>query len=146
MQVGTFGPGPDFSAAADKSITIRAEVLEPPDGESLSKYLGKLLQADLKSADKLDDNSPLEVRGLFTASDVDCGFRTGDASLAAKVSLFKQGRQIFEKEVSVSDRWESSILADIAIPEAVNHYTGLYDKLVYKLLTDPDFKAAARAP
>ena len=49
------------------------------------------------------------------------------------------------KQLDVSQNWDSSIIGAVAIPVAEAGYSGLYTALIEKLLTDPDFIAAAQA-
>ena len=46
--------------------------------------------------------------------------------------------------MSVDAKWESTFIGAVAIPDAMNNYYALYDKLTLSLLTDADFKAAAK--
>lgn len=143
MRVDNFSLAPGLSPSSYKSVTIRSVVLAAPGGGTLADYLQQTLAADLRADGKLDDKSALAVSGILTGSDVSSAIGTGTGSLAAKFSLKKEGKVVFEKDLSVSDQWDSSFIGAEAIPDAMNHYTALYDKIVLKLLTDTDFKAAA---
>ena len=143
MRVGTFAPAPTLPASKDKSIGSRAVTLEPPGG-SLAKYLGNALENDLRMGGKLDPKADLVLEGLLTASDLDTGMDTGKGNLGAKFSLKRDGKSIFEKDLSVQAQWDSSFVGAVAIPEAINQYTALYDKLATALFTDSDFKAAVK--
>jgi hypothetical protein len=129
----------------DAEIAVRGGVQPAPDG-SFAKYLGEVLAADLKSAGKLDPNSTLIVSGVVTNTHVDSGQSTGTshAALAAKFTLVKNDKTVFEKTLSVESSWDSNFFGDIAIPDAVNHYMGLFQALATRLFTDPEFVAAAR--
>jgi len=39
-------------------------------------------------------------------------------------------------------KWDSSVIGDIAVPEAISQYSSLYKILVKKLFNDNDFQAA----
>jgi hypothetical protein len=142
MRVGTFALSPGRNASMDKSVQIRSVSLSSPDDGSFAVYLGKALETDLRAAGKLDQNSNLIVQGLLTDSGVDAGISTGDAVLGAKFSLLRNGETVFDKEITVRSKWASSFVGAEAIPEAINQYTALYDKLVLQLVTDGDFKLA----
>ena len=142
MRLGTFALAPGRSAAMDKGVVIRSVNLTSPDGGSFASYLSKALETDLRAAGKYDESSVLVVQGLLTDSSVDAGISTGDAVLGAKFSLVRSGNAIFEKEITVRSKWDSSFVGAVAIPEAVNQYSALYDKLVLQFLTDADFKRA----
>lgn len=141
MRVGTFVLAPGLHASMDKSIVSRSVSLEPPGG-SFAKYLGNALENDLRMGGKLDPKADLVLEGLLTASDLDTGISTGTGKLGAKFSLKRAGKSIFEKDLSVRAQWDSSFIGVEAIPEAINQYTTLYDKLATALFTDSDFKAA----
>ena len=144
LKVADFSLAPGMSQSSYSSVTIRSVVLSPPGGGDLAAYLQHTLEADLRAGGKLDDKSALGVSGILTKSDVSSAIGTGSGSLAAKFSLRKADKVVFEKDFSVSDQWDSSFIGAEAIPDAMNHYTALYDKLVQKLLTDTDFEAAAK--
>jgi hypothetical protein len=145
LKVGAFTPGPGRPTEMDAQITVRGGVQPAPDG-SFAKYLGEVLAADLKSAGKLDPNSTLVVSGLVTDTHVDSGMPAGAAraALAAKFTLMKDGKTAFEKTLSVESVWDSNFVGAVAIPDAINHYMGLFQTLATKLFTDPEFVAATR--
>jgi len=142
MRVGAFAPAPGLPASLDRSAGIRAVSLSSPEDGSFAKYLGKTLETDLRMTGKLDPNSDLVVDGLLTASEVDSS--VGTAKLGAKFSLTRDGKPVFEKTLWVDAKWESTFVGAVAIPDAINNYTALYDKLALSLLTDADFKVAAK--
>jgi len=145
MRVGTFALAPGLPASMDRSIGSRSVSLEPPEG-SLAKYLATTLETDLRLGGKLDPNADLVLEGLLTASDLDTGMSTGNGKLGAKFSLKRGGKSIFEKDLLVTAQWDSSFLGAVAIPEAINQYTTLYDKLAAALFADGDFKIAVKSP
>lgn len=142
MHLGTFAVAPGRSASMDKGVIIRSVNLTSPDSGSFAAYLGKALETDLRAAGKYDESSVLVVQGLLTDSNVDAGIVTGDAVLGARFSLLRGGNPIFEKEMTVQSKWDSSFVGAVAIPAAVNQYSALYDKLVLQFLTDDDFRRA----
>jgi hypothetical protein len=143
MNVGEFVPGPGRPTDMDKTIAARGGIDKAPEG-SFAKYLADTLSVELKGAGKLDPNATLTVTGVITDTKLTSEIGTPTAKLAARFTLTRNGRQVFQKELSVSDTWDWQYFADIAIPDAFNHYAGLFPKLVGVLLSDPDFKAAAK--
>jgi hypothetical protein len=144
MKVGTFAPSPALARGDDSSTTIRASVLSPPD-KSFAKYLGRTIEEDLKAAGRLDVNADLVVEGLLTETHVDSTMGTATAKLGAQFSLKRAGQTVFDKHLVVDSKWDSSFIGAVAIPDAANHYTMLYDELAKSLFSDPDFLAAAKA-
>lgn len=144
MNVGAFTPGPGQPAAMDRSITVRAGAQPAPPG-GFAKYLGDTIAAELKSAGKLDPNATLVVSGVVTDTHVDSAMPTAHAKLAARFMLVRNGKPVFEKTLAVEETWEGAFIGAVAIPDAFNHYTGLFPKLAAKLYADPEFQAAAKA-
>ena len=143
MKVGAFTPGPGHPSQMDKSITIRAGAQPAPPG-GYAKYLGDTLAAQLQAAGKLDPNSTLVVSGVVTDTHVDSNMPTAHAMLGAHFTLVRGGQTVFEKTLSVEAQWDGEFIGAVAIPDAFNHYTGLFPALTNKLFADPDFIAAAR--
>ena len=146
IHVATFAVAPGHSDSMDKSVVIRSVNLSSPDNGSFAQYLQKTLETDLNAAGKLNPNSDFTLQGLLTESDVDSGIGTGSASLGAEFSLQKAGKTVFDKKLRVDSKWDSSFIGAEAIPDAMNQYSSLYDKLAVKLLSDDEFKAALAAP
>jgi len=142
MAVGSFTLAPGLPASLDRSASIRAVSLSSPEDGSFAKYLGKVLETDLRLSGKLDPNADTVLSGLLTASSVDSESDKGRATLGAKFSLLRAGKRVFEKTLKVDATWDSTFIGAVAIPDAINNYTALYDKLALSLLTDADFKAA----
>jgi hypothetical protein len=141
MRVGEFALEPGQPAKSDKSVVLRSVVLSAPDG-SFSHYLGKTLEAQLRAAGKLDPESGIVVEGLLTKSGASAGLSDGQAALAARFMVRKDGRTVFDKELTVRSNWDSTFVGVVAIPDAINQYSSLYDRLVHQLFADPDFRRA----
>jgi hypothetical protein len=141
MNVGTFAPAPGLSN--DQSMHIRGLTLVSPFDKSFALYLGKTIEADLSAAGKFDAASDLVLNGVLTRNDVDAPIGTGTGALGAKFSLSRAGTIIFERDLAVDAKWDSAFLGAIAIPEAANHYSELYDMLARSLFSNADFVAAA---
>lgn len=146
MQVGRFAPDPKLKPELDRSVTIRSWTVSSPVDGSFARHLGATLTANLRAAGKLDPNAALTVEGLLTDIDVGSGLPDGHARLSARFSLMRDGRPVFERPLKAEATWSSSFIGAEAIPDASNHFNRLFDDLVLKLVSDPDFKAAAKAP
>lgn len=144
MAIGDFTPGPGDPTAMDKRVTVRAGVQAAPGG-SFAKYLGDTVAAQLKAAGKLDPASPLKLSAVVVDTHVDSALPKAHGSLAAHFTLTRDGKPVFDKVLSVESDWDSNLLGGIAIPDAFLHYNALFATLTTKLLSDPEFAAAARA-
>ncbi len=142
INVGEFVPGPNLSPSDDKSVTIRAINNFKAPGGSFAGALRDTLTADLRAAGRFDSASPYVLQGTLNSRNVDSSIGTGTASLDAKFTLLKGGKPVFDKDLAVSTKWNSSFIGAVAIPDAINNFTGLYEKLSLKLFSDPDLKAA----
>ena len=145
MNVGQFSLAPGRETSMDRSVVIRSVVLSSPDDGSFASYLKNTLETDLRAAGKYDPNASLSIAGALSDSHVDSGLSDGGARLAARFALARDGKTVFEKELAVDAAWPSSFVGAIAIPDAINNYSSLYEQLAIKLFQDPDFRAAASA-
>jgi hypothetical protein len=145
MRVGAFTPAPGEATEMDRSVSVRAGVQSAPGG-SFATYLGDLLEADLKSAGRFDASSDLVVSGVVTHTHVDSGLPHGHAALGATFHVTRGGVTVLDKALSTNATWDSDFVGAAAIPDALNHYLGLFEQKVRDLAADPDFRAAAHQP
>ncbi len=143
LAVGSFTAAPGNPTLMDHTLVIRAGAQSAPGG-SYARYLGDILTAELKGAGRFDPGADQVVTGVVTRTHLDSGLPKARAALAAKFTLVRAGRVVFEKTFAADAVWDSEIIGDVAIPDAFNHYMGLFPQLVGELLADPDFRAAAR--
>jgi hypothetical protein len=144
IKVGAFAPGPELPAAKDRSVNSRAAKVVATGG-SFAAHLGRTLETELNAAGKLDAASGLEVTGFLVESELHSASTvTADAVLAARFVLKRDGAVVYDKTLRVTDMWKSAFMGVEAIPDAINHYYGLYGTLTRTLLQDPDFIAAAK--
>lgn len=141
VAVGAFHTTPSLSGH-DQSISVRAGSMAVPGG--FAQYLGDTLTTELRAAGKLDPNAQVVVTGLLTDSHVDSEMPTGHGRLAATFTVTRDGKEVFSKPLTVTAEWPSAFMGAVAIPDAMNNYGALYPKLVAALLTDADFRSAAR--
>jgi len=129
-------------ASMDTSISgLRGNTLEPAKG-SWAQLLKDTLVVELTAAGLYDNNSPLVIEGQLVDSQLDAAISKGTGRLAARFNVARAGRVVYDKELAIDAVWESSFVAAVAIPEAINQYGALYKKLVAKLVDDPDFRRA----
>jgi hypothetical protein len=141
VAVGAFSTAPTLRGR-DQSISVRAGSMAVPGG--FAQYLGDTLTAELQAAGKLDAKSRITVSGILTDSHVDSAMPTGSGRLAATFVITRDGKEMFSKPFVVSAEWPSASMGAVAIPDAMNNYAALYPKLVAALLSDAEFKDAAR--
>ena len=144
IAVGTFELAPGLPAQMDKTVAIRLDSMKAPGGGSFSSYLRQTFETELTAAGKLNPQAAVSVSGQLTRSEIKTN-PAGEGLLAAKLKALRGGQVVYEKELTVSDAWEFQFIAAIAVPEAMNHYTALYPKLVAALFNDPGFRAAVKA-
>jgi hypothetical protein len=108
---------------------------------------------DLKPEDRLIAVRPQPAQMLFTFQT--CDAPNGRATKGSKPKVLEAIRQsglffdISETPTpngAVDRAWPSDFFADIAVPDATNHYVGLFNQLSGRLFADPDFRHAAAAP
>ncbi|HEY0105439.1 MAG TPA: hypothetical protein VGB91_05090 [Rhizomicrobium sp.] len=145
IALGTFGPGGSVSASDDRATTVRAINTLAAPGGTFSGYLKTTIESDLRAAGRLDPNAPVVLEGLLTRREIVSSVGTGRAALAAHFTLRRDARVLLEKDIAVDATWDSSFLGAVAIPDAINNFTGLFERLSVKLLTDPDVKSALDA-
>jgi hypothetical protein len=139
---GKFTLAPGKPASMDTNVGgLRGLSVAAPNG-SYALYLRDVLATELKAAGLYDEKSAVVIDGQLTDSQVDAAISTGTGRLAARFTVSRAGKQVFDKELSVSAKWESSFVGAVAIPAALNQYTSFYKSLVAKLLDDPDFRMA----
>lgn len=144
MAVGAFAPAAGLSKGMDESVNIRSNTFFSPYDSSFAKYLQQTLSVELKGAGLLDSTSRTVVGGKLTQSAVEAGASQGTASLGARFNVSRDGTTVYEKELIENDSWPSSFVGAVAIPDAINHYTALYRRLVARLFKDEAFKAAVK--
>ena len=143
MRVGAFTPGPGKPTRMDRSIQVRAESQPAPPG-GYARYLGDTIAAQLQGGGRLDLGSGIVVEGVVVETHIE-SMSVGKAALGARFTVTRNGAVIYDKTLRVEDSWTTDYLGAVAIPDAFNHYTGLFTQLANKLLTDPDFMRAVKA-
>lgn len=143
VAVGSFTLDPSKPASLDQGAGLRgANTLKSPYEGSFAKYLGETLKVELQSAGLLNAASGTVISGTLTRSDVDPAMGTGTGALGARFVVTRDGAVKFDRELQVTDSWESSFMGAVAIPKAAAQYEGLYRKLVAKLVDDAAFRTA----
>lgn len=142
LATGSFVLAPGKPAEMDKTLGgLRGSSMSPTNG-SFALQLRDELVAELKAAGLHDTSSKNLIEGQLTDSMVDAAIGTGKGRLAARFTVKREGKTLFEKELVAEASWESSFVGATAIPLAVNQYGALYKALVGKLVDDSEFRAA----
>lgn len=140
--VGNFSLAPGRNPDMDRTLGgLRGSSIQPASG-SFSRQLKDVIVAELKAAGLYDEKSQIQIEAQLTDSQVDAAIGTGTALLAAHFTVDRAGKRVFDKEVSVDAKWESSFVGAIALPAAINQYMSLYQALAAKLFADQDFRKA----
>jgi curli biogenesis system outer membrane secretion channel CsgG len=125
-------------------LSARGTSVDSPYG-GYAEYLKEAIRADLTTAGKYDPQARNQVNAVLTENQLDAsGARVGEAKVAARFSVVNGAAIRYEKQHSVTHRWESSFLGGVAIPSAVQNYAAAVQKLLGRLFADPEFKAAIR--
>lgn len=141
LALGSFVSG---NKAIGRSISVRLGVLHAPKGRNFAQFLGSTFETELKAAGKLDPASRLRIDGVLTESRIAEDFKKGGGLLGARITLLRDGKPVFVRDYRAETKWNSDWIGAIAIEQAFNDYNGLYAQLVRKVLSDPEFVAAAK--
>ncbi len=144
LALGDFTRAPELSEASDRSIAIRADSLQPPQGSTFSAYLHDVVAAELAGAGLLDPASARTLSAQLTRSEVTTFGARSWGTVGARFRLSNGQFAAYDKEIIVDEEWASAFMGVEAIPDAMNHYTGLYAKLFAALVADPEFRAATQ--
>lgn len=144
MGLGEFKLAKGLPPNMDKSLSIRADSVTPPQGLTFSQYLRQALEAELTGAGKLNPAAAVVISGDLTRSAISTTGSDSNGTLAARFRVTRNGSPVYEKELEVTESWPSAFFGAEAIPTAMFHYNGFYPKLVTKLLSDQEFRAAVR--
>jgi hypothetical protein len=126
-----------------RSVSVRASTLGPPEG-SFADYLAQAARADLAAAGKLDPQSKRVLSGVLVRNLVDSGINEGTSQHVARFWLDVDGKRVFDKELQVDSKWDSSFIGAIAIPAAMSNFTAGFQKLLRELFSDVEFQKSAR--
>lgn len=140
--VGAFSVAP--GATGGSSISLRGNSMNAPSGD-YAAYLANALKQELTLAGGLDLKASVEVGGVLVKNDIAAGgFSTNSGEIEARF-VVRSGSQVrYDAVQRVDLSWDSSFVGAVAIPKAQQQYPVLVQKLIGKLLADPQFLAAVR--
>lgn len=145
VSLGEFKPGPELPHSGDASVAVRAGGFRAPGG-SFALYLRDTIRSQLVSSGKLGDAKDRILSAELVRSEVETSLPNSSAVLAARFTVTQQDGRAFTKTLTVSDEWPSSFFGAIAITEAGQRYSALYQSLAVSLFRDPDMLRALSAP
>lgn len=137
LRVGAFTASPGVPNTA---LSVRGSQLNAGgDDGTFSSYLRNALVIELKTVGRFDEHAAIEIAGNLARNQLQAGTRIGSATVAARFTVRRAGATVYDKSLSVSHQWDSSFMGTVAIPAAVQNYSDAFQKLIFKLVTDPDF-------
>jgi len=142
--VGTFTLAPGQPEAMDQSVSARAATIVPPQ-KSFALFLKDALKQELQAAGKFDPNSTIVISGALTKNTLEAPIGTGKGTLAAKFSVDRDNKRVYEKELEEDAEWPSAFIGAEAIPVAITQYATLYKNLLGRLFSDEDFQKVTKA-
>jgi hypothetical protein len=137
LAVGAFVVAPTAEGDMD-GVTFRFHERKPANGESLASYLQASIVTELRAAGKYDSAASTVITGELVQSRL----QEGSAALVARIRVVRSGQTVYDQLQRAQSSWDSAALGEVAIPDAFNHYTELYGKLIAQLFQDQAFKAA----
>jgi hypothetical protein len=141
MDVGTFTAAQDVE---NRSLGLRGSQLKGGSDGTYATYLREALVTELETAQGFVPGSDLQLEGQLTANELNASIKEGTAKVGARFVLKRQGQVVYDKALVAEHGWESSFVGAIAIPAAMDNYGTTVQKLIGKLLADPEFIAATR--
>ena len=130
----------------DGRITLRGEYLGSPYEGSFGEFLRESIKTELAAAGIYRVSADTVLTATLSESHLEVGgFGPGSGSLKGRFIVTSKGVVVYDREIGLSETWESSFGAAVAVPRAVEKYENFYQKMVMELFNDPRFRDALRA-
>lgn len=143
VQIGSFMVDAGMPGAS--KLQLRAFSMQSPVGNNYADYLANALRTELDMAKLYAPQSGISLSGVLLKNNIDAGGLSTNAGQIEARFTVKRGDQIgFDKTKAVTHEWKSAFAGNVAIPLAANNYATLVQKLVDKLITDPEFVASLK--
>lgn len=123
-------------------IPLRANTMRSPVGDSFGAYLNDAMKQELTIAGRLAQQDGVEVKATLLENDVSAGVGTGDATVAARFVVTRDGAVRYDQIKRAHTQWDSAFAAMIAVPKAREEYPHAVQKLLGELYADPAFLQA----
>lgn len=143
LKTGQFDVTPGMQGAS--AMTLRGATMISPVGTHYGDYLTSALRQELEFAKLQNPQSKKEISGVLLKNNIDAGGLSTNAGQIEARFMVKNADQVtYDKVKKAELQWESSFAGAVAIPQAVNHYPLMVQKLLNSLFTDPDFILATQ--
>ncbi|QWP75842.1 hypothetical protein J5226_19870 [Lysobacter sp. K5869] len=141
VNVGAFAAEPKLDR---KALSVRGSTLNGGADGRFSTYLHDALQAELRSAGRLDPSAATGISGELLEQRLEGGGPSapGTAQIKARFVVSRDGKTLYDRTLSQQHQWESSFIGAIAIPAAFDNYVTTVQKLLQQLFADPQFEQA----
>ncbi len=120
--------------------SLRGKSLSPAKG-TWSQRLKDTLVVELTTAGSFDPASRHVIESELTDSKDDAAIRTCTGRVAARPTVKRFGKLVYDKELAANAGWESSFMGAVAMPAAINRCGALYKALVGSWSTTLSFDA-----
>ncbi|CAE6738569.1 hypothetical protein [Paraburkholderia haematera] len=139
-RLGTFTN--DKADGDHSSVSLRADRMISPVGDSFAQYLSSALQQELTIARALSPDAKVELSGVLLKNNVDASIGTATGTISARF-IVKRGDEVrYDSVKTATTQWDSSFAAMIAVPRATQQYPLIVQKLLASLYADPAFVQA----
>lgn len=144
LSVGDFQP--TDPKATVNHISLRGASLSPEHG-TYADYLKDALRSDLSEMGIYDPASGTRLDATLLKNDIDVsGFSTGNGVIAAKLSVTKLSKVVFEKTYTANTQFDSSFAGAVAVPKGQAEYPNLVRTLLQQIYLDKAFIEAVKKP
>ena len=120
-------------------VHLRALRMHSPVGDSFGAYVSNALAEELALSDAVSPEARVEVSGALLKNDIDAAISQGTGTVSARFVVKRGTQVVYDSIKTASDTWDSSFMANIAIPAATAAYPHLIQKLLATLYADPLF-------
>lgn len=121
-------------------LKLRAAEMIPSMGGSYSNYIAISLKQQLSQNDLYKDDSNIVVKTKLLQNDVDIwGLSKGSYTLSINFKVLKNGEIVYNRNISNTHEFDSHVVGQIAIENAINNYPIAVQKVLNKFLLDEDF-------
>ena len=123
-----------------KAIGLRGKTMTSPVGSNFGDYIADALRQELELAKLYDTQSGLEISGTLLQNDIIVGaFSSSVGQIEIRFFVKRSGLLRFDKVKRIEHKWNGSLSGAVAIPQAVDNYPVMVQKLIGELVADSEF-------